>query len=57
MVFLLVLGEGVERVFLKECEAANLPFHHDLLPRLSREIGMGLRDLVAIMFLTQTIMK
>ena len=34
MVFLLVLGEGVKGVFLKECEAAYLPFPLRVIKKL-----------------------
>ena len=37
--FFLVLGEGVEGTFLKECEAANLPFP----PRVVTKIWQGCR--------------
>ena len=37
MVFLFVLGKGVDRAFLKECEAANLLF----APRVVNQIRQG----------------
>ena len=39
MVFLLVLGEGVEGTCLKKCEAVNLPFP----PRVVAKIWQGCR--------------
>ena len=39
MVFLFVLGEGMEGAFLKECEAANRPFP----PRIVNKIWQGCR--------------
>ena len=41
VVFLLVLGEGVEGAFCR--------FDHELLPRYCRGVGVGVRDVVAKM--------
>ena len=57
MVFLLFLGEGVEGAFLKECEAANLPFPPRVVNKIGQGVGMGVRDIVAKQILTLLIFK
>ena len=54
VVFLFVLGKGVERAFLKECVAAFLRFpRHVVLTGFGMGVVMGLMDIVAQQIVTQ----
>ena len=57
MEFLLVLGEGVEGAFLRECEAANLLFPPQVVNKIWQGVGSGLRDIVAKKVKTQLIFE
>ena len=57
VVFVRVLGGGVEGASLKEFEAAFLPLPPHVVTKIWRGVAMGLRDGVAKSILTQLIIK